>query len=159
MLIFSFTMIIFDLTCRWGHSFEGWFPNLEAFEEQKKQGLVQCQICGDTEVTTLLSGGHLIKKTGDSPSVKTTKPKRTEKSTVVTGEADPITLVKALRHYVKSNFEDVGDRFPDVARQITKGEAAPKSIYGKASPEEREKMTEEGIPHFVLPDLPPEFEN
>ena len=33
-------MIAFDLKCDEGHIFEGWFDNNEAYEDQKKRGLI-----------------------------------------------------------------------------------------------------------------------
>ncbi|MBW1713335.1 MAG: DUF1178 family protein, partial [Deltaproteobacteria bacterium] len=39
-------MIAFDLSCAQGHLFEGWFDSAEAFEDQKKRGLVTCPLCG-----------------------------------------------------------------------------------------------------------------
>ena len=45
----------------------------------------------------------------------------------------------------------VGDRFADEARAIHLGEAAIRSIYGKATKAETESLIEEGIPVAQLP--------
>jgi hypothetical protein len=45
----------------------------------------------------------------------------------------------------------VGDRFADEARAIHLGEAAMRSIYGKATEAETESLLEEGIPVAPLP--------
>ncbi|MGD8990243.1 MAG: DUF1178 family protein, partial [Desulfobacterales bacterium] len=38
-------MIAYDLQCIDGHAFEGWFEDCEAYESQKKKGLVACPLC------------------------------------------------------------------------------------------------------------------
>lgn len=152
-------MIIYDLTCRLGHTFEGWFPNFKAFEKQQTLGLVQCQTCGDPGVKRALSGGHYIGKSTRSPVKESAPAKSLQPETAVTGQIDPVTLVKAVRHYVKSNFEDVGKQFATKAIAMKNGEEPHKNIYGQVTREEKEKLNEEEIPHFTIPDLPPEFEN
>ena len=51
------------------------------------------------------------------------------------------------------NTEDVGERFPEEARKIHYDEAPPRSIRGKASREEAEALTEEGIDFSQLPPI------
>ncbi len=41
-------MIIYDLKCKKNHKFEGWFKDSTAFEEQKKQNLITCPVCGES---------------------------------------------------------------------------------------------------------------
>ena len=38
-------MIAFDLQCANGHTFEGWFEDSNAYEAQKKRGLIACPVC------------------------------------------------------------------------------------------------------------------
>jgi hypothetical protein len=59
-------------------------------------------------------------------------------------------LIK-VHHYVKQNFEDVGPRFAEEARQIHKGEAAERPIHGTATAQETKALTEEGVPFLALP--------
>ena len=60
--------------------------------------------------------------------------------------------------YVLKNTEDVGERFPDEARQIHYGEAPERPIRGQASREEVDELREEGIEVVALPiaPVPPE---
>lgn len=148
-------MVIYDLICPWGHRFEGWFPSADAYETQSKQGLVPCEICGNTRVSKLPSGGH---RRGSVPSERPA-PSGDQTPLAFSGPLDQVTLLKAVRHYVQSHFEDVGDRFAALARQVHFGKAPPKSIFGKVSKEEQEKLAEDEIPYFVLPSLPHEYDN
>ena len=49
------------------------------------------------------------------------------------------------------NTEDVGDRFPEVARRMHYGEIQERGIRGRASREEATALREEGIDVVVLP--------
>jgi hypothetical protein len=146
-------MVIYELICGHGHKFEGWFPGQDAFQIQHEKGLLTCQVCGDTHVSKVLSGGHFM-KTG--PTVAEPK---SSAEVVATGEIDGAMVLKALKYYVKTHFENVGKDFAATALKMKEGEIPMKNICGEATAEEREKLTEEDIPHLVLPDLPPEFEN
>ncbi|MBI3541296.1 MAG: DUF1178 family protein [Deltaproteobacteria bacterium] len=155
-------MVIYNLACQYGHTFEGWFPGHEAFEEQQKQGLLECQLCGNRNVSKVLSGGHFLHTQGQKTSVS--KPEVSKESDPIqaiaaSGQLDAITLTKAVRHYVKTNFEYVGKKFASTIQEMSRGEAPWKNVYGEATPEEQEKLAEAEIPFVILPDLPPEFEN
>src|SRR4051795_6956531 len=42
-------MILYALSCDDGHEFESWFPSGDAFEAQRKRGLVACPFCRSAE--------------------------------------------------------------------------------------------------------------
>jgi hypothetical protein len=149
-------MIIYDLSCRQGHRFEGWFPKPADFEAQKEKGLLSCQVCGDTCVEKVLTGGRYVHSTSAHPAPSVSE--RPQTDTLVTSEAlDAATIFKAVRHYVTTHFENVGDRFAEILRAMQKGEVPDRPIYGRATPEEREKLEEDDIPFAMLPDLGHEF--
>ena len=56
-----------------------------------------------------------------------------------------------VHHYVKQNFEDVGSRFAEEAKQIHKGAAAERPIHGTATVSEVKELAEEGVPFMPLP--------
>ena len=56
-----------------------------------------------------------------------------------------------VHHYVKQNFEDVGPRFAEEARQIHKGDAAERPIHGTATVKETQELAEDGVPFVALP--------
>jgi hypothetical protein len=58
--------------------------------------------------------------------------------------------LQAVRRMIEST-DDVGQRFPEEARRIHYGEAAPRGIRGQASPDERQALLDEGIEVMALP--------
>ena len=68
--------------------------------------------------------------------------------------ARAMLLMRKLRSHVEANFEHVGNRFAEEARKIHYAETAPRGIYGEASPEEVERLEDEGIAVAPLPNLP-----
>jgi hypothetical protein len=43
-------MIRYDLICACGHRFDAWFSSSAAYDEQRQAGLVECPLCGGTDV-------------------------------------------------------------------------------------------------------------
>lgn len=60
-------------------------------------------------------------------------------------------MLTELRDHVETNFDDVGDEFPEEARRIFYGETEAREIYGNATDAEAEEMAEEGLPVGRLP--------
>lgn len=151
-------MIIYDLSCRQGHRFEGWFPKPDDFEAQKEKGLLSCQVCGDTCVEKVLSGGRYLHSGAPHSSAKEA-PEADTRTLAVSADLDAVTVLKAVRHYVSKNFENVGPRFAETVRAMSRGEQEERPVYGQATPEEREQLEAEGLPCAVLPELGDEFKN
>lgn len=138
-------MIVFDLRCVHGHAFEGWFASSEEFTRQQQTQLVRCPICDDARVERRPSARVHVKKgaaTMDQP-VAQDAPQE-----AIAGF--PADLVRKLRDIVR-NTEDVGEKFPDEARKIHYEEIPARAIRGKASREEAQALTEEGIEFSPLP--------
>ena len=138
-------MIIFDLRCVNGHGFEGWFASSEEFTRQQEMQLVRCPICDVAWVERLPSARVHVKKsaaTMDQPVVKDAPQE------AIAGF--PADLVAKLRDIVR-NTEDVGEKFPDEARKIHYEEIPARAIRGKASREEAQALTDEGIEFSPLP--------
>lgn len=47
-------MIVFDLRCAQGHTFEEWFDSSADYEAQKADGSLACPECGETHVDKAL---------------------------------------------------------------------------------------------------------
>jgi hypothetical protein len=62
--------------------------------------------------------------------------------------------MRTLRAEIEAKSEYVGPRFPEEARKIHYEEAPPRGIYGEATSEEAQALSEEGIEFFPLPSLP-----
>jgi len=146
-------MIVYDLTCSAGHAFEGWFDSGDEFARQKEAGLVACPVCDGVDIERLPAAKvRVAKAQRPSPASSPTSSSMTPPAThdAIAG-ISPEMLAK-LREVVR-NTEDVGERFPEEARKIHYDEAPARSIRGKASREEAEALTEEGIDFSQLPPI------
>ena len=63
------------------------------------------------------------------------------------------------KKYIEKNFEDVGERFSQEARNVHYDKKKSKGIYGKATPEETSELIEEGIDVCTLPWVHDKSEN
>ena len=131
-------MIAIDIQCSQGHMFEGWFDNLDAFEEQKKKKFIACPYCDDTSVTRILSP-------------VTVKKSRSEGKLPIPSNIDYQRLAKEVVDYINDNFEDVGSRFAVEALKIHYGVTEKKNIRGSATEEEEKTLKEEGVEFFKVP--------
>jgi hypothetical protein len=52
-------MIVFDLHCDHGHTFEEWFASREDFERKHGAHEIACPECGGTDVTKALSAPRI----------------------------------------------------------------------------------------------------
>jgi hypothetical protein len=138
-------MIIFDLACTHGHTFEGWFASGEEFARQKERHLVRCPICDDAAIERRPSAQVRVAK---AAKPKPRRGKSAKPADVVAGM--PAAVVKRMREMVEST-EDVGDRFAEEARKIHYDEVPARAIRGRASREEADAMTDEGIDFAQLP--------
>ncbi len=141
-------MVVYNLICKKDHRFEGWFPNYEEFQKQSEKKLISCPTCGSTKVEKLPHACAVHVKKEQPPAA----PKKTETPPPAPpSPAEFKEMLLQVHHYVKQNFEDVGPRFAEEAKQIHHGKAEERPIHGTATEEERAELAEEGIPHVVLP--------
>jgi hypothetical protein len=141
-------MKVLNLRCANGHGFEGWFGSDDDYMDQNGRGLVECPLCADKVVSRMPSAPRLNLSGAREPDATGTPP---------VAPPQPADLqaafMKAARELMQRT-EDVGPRFAEEARRIHYGEAPERGIRGKATAEEREALSEEGIETFALP-LPP----
>jgi hypothetical protein len=139
-------MIKYALSCAEGHAFESWFPDSGAYEKQRKRGFVACPECGSTRVDKAIMAPAVVG--GDRAA----------------GEAAPQIFVDdrrrqarefltRMRREIESNTDEVGDKFPQVARAINFGEEPYLSVRGRASLEEARSLLEDGVGVLPLPIL------
>src|SRR5687768_6067524 len=107
-------MIRYALECEHAHPFEAWFGSSGDYDDQAARGLVECPFCSSRQV----------KKQIMAPAVAGTK--RTEVSQAMMMEA-----MGKMRRHVEENFEHVGDKFAQEARDIHEGLAPDRGIYGE----------------------------
>lgn len=150
-------MIRYDLHCEAGHGFESWFRSSGDYDTQRKRKLVECPVCGSASVEKQIMSPRL-KRTDRAPrAVPQEAPATEPKSPVAMMSPQEIefrTKLKELRDHVTKNAEHVGERFPQLARQMHNEEIEKRSIYGEASAEEVRSLLEDEIEVHPLPVLP-----
>src|SRR3990172_2048220 len=143
-------MIVFDLHCRKGHRFEGWFGSAKDYASQKKRGLLSCPTCGATSVERGLSAPRI--NTGAQA------PKPAPQKTPEMEGKDPFAVAQILYSRmldeILTKSEDVGAKVPEEARKIFYSESPARAIRGQATQEEHDAMVDEGIPVARFP-MPP----
>jgi hypothetical protein len=142
-------MVVYDLNCASGHTFEGWFRNLEAFADQLARGLVACPVCHSVEVSRRPTASRV--NTGARPPVES-PPQAAQGGNPVPVEHAGRVMARALNEFVQRNFEDVGSGFAKEARRMHYGEAEERNIRGTATTDEVRELHDEGIDAKPLPD-------
>lgn len=133
-------MIAFDLMCANGHTFEGWFDNLESYEKQDAENMISCPVCDDTNIKKILS----------PVSLKSSKNSELDK---IKDLIDYKKLAMEVVNYIQNEFEDVGEDFTKEALKIHYGAADARNIKGTATESEEKILEDEGIPFVKIPPL------
>jgi hypothetical protein len=138
------SVIIYDLRCKDGHKFEGWFKDRGAFEKQKADALIACPVCGSVDATMVPSSVAIMGKeshsSGEAPEAG----------------ASPLKILLEVQDYIQKNFDNVGEKFAEVALRIHHGEEDRRNIHGTTTQSEEETLRDEGVPFIKLPF--PEFD-
>lgn len=131
-------MIVFDLQCANGHTFEGWFEDGKAYEEQNRKGLITCPVCNNTSISKILSA-VAIKKSFEPAGEASAKP------------SELAQVNSKLIEFIKKNFDNVGSDFTKEALKMHYGVVEPRNIRGVSSTEEEKTLKKEGIQFFKIP--------
>ncbi len=145
-------MIRYDLHCEAGHGFESWFRSSGDYDAQRKKKLVECPVCGSLEIEKQIMAPRL-KRTDKAPRTKPAE----EKAPVAMmspQEAEFRQKLRELRDHVTRNAENVGEKFPELARKMHNEEIERRSIYGEASAEEVKSLLDDEVDIHPLPILP-----
>jgi hypothetical protein len=158
-------MIRYALVCNRGHEFESWFQDSVAYDRQAKRALVSCPQCGSTKVEKAIMAPRLstpaktqrtpIETPAAAADVATPVP-AAPVAMISPQEQEFRTKLKELHDHLTKNADNVGVKFPEEARKMHYGEIEHRSIYGVASPEEAQELSEEGVEFHPLPVLPDE---
>ncbi len=129
-------MIVYELKCGNGHRFEAWFKDISAFEEQKTNKEVACPVCGNTDISLMLSPVAIRGKETQSSSEKSRR--------------EALQTIRKVKEYFEKNFEEVGDKFSEIALRIHRGEEEPRNIKGVATEAQEETLREEGVQYIKI---------
>jgi hypothetical protein len=144
-------MIKYALGCAEGHAFDSWFPDSAAYDKQRKRGFVACPECGSTRVDKAIMapavvGGDRAATVEASPGIAADDQRRRTREFYV-----------RMRREIEANTDDVGAKFPEVARAIHLGEEPERAIRGRASLAEAKSLLEDGVGVLPLPMLEDEL--
>ena len=166
-------MKVLDLHCPAGHVFEGWFASEDDFQSQRLRQLVQCPVCGDSEVTKRLSAPRINLGAQPPRAVPVAaKPALAPAAPVPIAAPSPPEISTEAREQlhamhsawmqwsrkVAENTENVGKHFAEEARRMHYGEIEDRAIRGQTSTEQALELLEEGIGivPLALPETPGE---
>jgi len=154
-------MIRYSLRCEQSHSFESWFQNSSAYDQQVKRKLVTCPVCGSAEVEKAIMAPRIVGKKGRDKAPATVEaaapaetPAAESTPLMMAQERELRAKIKELRDHIVKNADNVGERFPNEARAMHYGDKEHRPIYGEASPEEARALVDEGVEVSPLPTLP-----
>jgi hypothetical protein len=137
-------MIKYALGCADGHAFESWFPDSDAYEKQRKRGFIVCPECGSTRVDKAIMAPAVVG--GEAAQVKADDRRRKAREFLV-----------RMRREIEANTDDVGGKFPEVARAMHLGDEPERAIRGRASVEEAKSLLDDGIGVMPMPMLEDEL--
>ena len=132
-------MIIYDLKCEKGHTFEGWFKDQQTWTLQNSQKLVSCPVCSSSNIEMIPSSITIMGK--DSRAAGKLQGK----------EISEAKALRMLHQYIDNNFEDVGNKFAEIALKIHYGDEEKRNIKGTSTPQEEENLKEEGVQFIKVP--------
>lgn len=127
-------MIRYSLACVGEHEFEAWFSNSGAYDKQRKRKLVECPVCGSTEVRKQIM----------APMVRSS-------DKAVPPEVAAAKVAGEIRKHIAETHDYVGEKFADEARAMYYGETEHRPVWGEVTPETAQELAEEGVPAMPLP--------
>ena len=140
-------MIVFDLACVCGFTFEGWFQDRSDFESQQTASLLSCPHCGSREIRKILSPTHFQSAISEASYANKCS------SDASVSPADAEKALATLQKFVEENFEDVGGDLAKESLKIHYGVAEPRNLRGVTTESEEKKIKEEGIKLLKIPML------
>ena len=134
-------MIKYNLKCQNEHEFESWFSNSAEFDKLNNKNLLECIYCSSKKIKKSIMSPMISSSKNDYDQIEITNDQlKNEKN----------NLLK-LRNFVEKNFDYVEKDFTKKVREIFYDKKSKRAIYGKATPEEKEELSEEGINLISIP--------
>ena len=140
-------MIRYALNCDKGHSFESWFRDSDAFDEQARRGFVVCPVCQSIGVTKAIMAPAIATRRDALEA----EPLAAPSPLLDESEAKMRALARQMREHIVENSEDVGASFPEQARAMHEGVMAARPIMGEATMAEARELLEDGVEILPVP--------
>ncbi len=147
-------MIRYGLRCEEGHGFDCWFRSSADYDAQAARGLLVCPVCGSRSVAKALMAPALGSGAREAPPRPAEAAGPSEVALLSEQDGRVREMLRELKKHVAATSEDVGDRFPALARQMHEGEIERRAIRGRATLDEAKALAEEGVPIQPLPAFP-----
>ncbi len=135
-------MIKYALKCEVGHDFEAWFASSDGFDEQSRQGLIECPMCGSRQVAKAIMA-PMVRKSREGLGKGHDDAGETQRRLA--------ELAFRVRKHVEATHDYVGDAFAREARDIHEGLTPDRPIYGEATPAEVKALVDDGVPVSAIP--------
>ncbi len=151
-------MIHYQLRCGGDHAFDGWFRNSAAFDAQAAAGLLSCPVCGGSDVRRALMAPVIGKQHAPPVPVAVPAPVPAPEPTAMAASGSlpdgMRAMLQRMRAEVEKRCDYVGPNFAEEARRIHNGGTETRGIYGEATPEEAERLADDGIEVARIPWVP-----
>jgi hypothetical protein len=152
----KYSLICKSLYCSNQNSFDGWFQNIEAYQNQKSKGLILCPLCGsDDIIKSLTTPSFLLSKvrsTDTEVEEQELDDKNLRKLVRSNDKTNDISiLLRAMKKEIKKNSEFVGDDFVKEVRSMQVDKTKERSIYGHGTKKEIEELKDEGVDVHNVP--------
>ena len=133
--------------------FDGWFQNIEAFEKQKNQGLINCPICGSDKIVKLLTTPSLkvTKKSKDNKNKINASPSVKDSFLANDNLKNVSAILRTIKKEIQKNSTYVGKEFVSQVRSMKDGKIKDKPIYGHGSSKDIQELRDEGIDVVNIP--------
>lgn len=147
-------MILFELKCGAGHTFEAWFRNGDTYDAQSAGGEIPCPHCGDVKISKAPMAPRIVKSRGAKSHEGSARAAAAVADEKAAQQAEFMAKLRELRKHVERNCDYVGPKFAEEARKIFYGEVESRAIYGETTPAQAEELQEEGVPFASIPWAP-----
>ena len=139
-------MIVYELACDCGYTFEGWFQDRHDFEKQHTAAFLVCPDCGSNKIRKILTPIRF-----QSASLASAEKTSEVHSTEVEQLAEVTKALETLQNFVEKNFEDVGADLAKESLKIHYGVSEPRNIRGVTTAAEEKELQKEGIELLKIP--------
>ena len=134
-------MIKYNLKCKHNHEFESWFSDSNEFDNLNNKNLLECIYCSSKKIKKSIMAPMISSSKDDYNQIRISNEElKNEKNNLL-----------ELRNFIEKNYDYVEKDFSKKVREIFYDKQSKRAIYGTATPEEKEELSEEGIDLISIP--------
>ena len=134
-------MIKYNLKCKNEHEFESWFSDSNEFDKLNNKNLLECIYCSSKKIKKSIMAPMISSSKDDYNQIRISNEElKNEKNNLL-----------ELRNFIEKNYDYVEKDFSKKVREIFYDKQSKRAIYGTATPEEKEELSEEGIDLISIP--------